>query len=50
MREGVRGKRGRAAAHKHPEAQVVPDSDRGLHWDEVTQVKHVGASVVVPVV
>lgn len=50
MREGVWRKCGRAAAHKHPEAQVVPDSDRSLHGDEVAQVKHVGASVVDPVV
>lgn len=50
VREGVWRERGRAAAHKHPEAQVVPDSDRGLHGDEVAQVKHVGAPVVHPVV
>lgn len=50
VREGVRRKCGRAAAHEHPEAQVVPDSDRGLHGDEVAQVKDVGAPVVDPVV
>lgn len=29
---------------------MVPDSDRGLHGDEVAQVKDVGAPVVDPVV
>lgn len=50
MREDVRGKRGHAAVHKHPQAQVVSHSDRGLHGDEVAQMEHVGASVVDPVV
>lgn len=50
MREDVQGKRGHAVADKHPEAQVVSDSDRGLHGDEIAQIEHVGASVVEPVV
>lgn len=50
MGEDVQGKRGHAVAHKHPEAQVASDFDRGLHGDEIAQMKHIGASVVEPVI
>lgn len=50
MREDLWGKCGHAVAHKHPEAQVVSDANRGLHGDKIAQMEHVRAPVVEPVV